>query len=238
MRQFIASVCKPIGMFSVKFMPLSIKHFLYCLSALLSWQSTTAQLAPDSLPSLTELETSLQHYHNRLWTVERSEYTYKQKNRFFNYLPSVSFIPLSRTDRVSLTPVLSLNTNSVFNYLQNKRQQKARLQALDRKAQLTFNEDLTKLRLLYARIQHETAALSQTNILAEIEKKQFAIYQEAFAKRELSPLDFLEKEKHYQVFLLSLNQKHEAIYLLILEIRQLARYQMPDVELALPEDCE
>ena len=157
---------------------------------------------------------------------------------FLDYLPLVSFIPLTRNDRVRLTPVLSLNTNSVFNYLQQKLQQKTKLQSLDRKAQLNFNEDLTKLRLLYARIQHETAALSQTNILAEIEKKQFAIYQEAFAKRELSPLDFLEKEKHYQVFLLSLNQKHEAIYLLILEIRQLARYQMPDVELALPEDCE
>ena len=211
----------------------TIKYLLYCLLLALSWQ-ITAQTAPDSLPSLTELEASLQRYHNRRWTAERSEYTYKQKGRFLNYLPSVSFIPLSRTDRVSLTPVLSLNTNSVFNYLQQKRQQKTKLQALDRKAQLTFNEDLTKLRLLYARIQHETIALSQTNILAEIEKKQFAIYQEAFAKLELSPLNFLEKEKHYQAFLLSLNQKKEAIYLLILEIRQLAQYQMPDVELALP----
>ena len=212
----------------------TIKYLLCCLLLALSWQSTTAQLAPDSLPSLTDLEASLQRYHNRHWTVERSEYTYKRKGSFLNYLPSVSFIPLSRTDRVSLTPVLSLNTNFVFNYLQNKRQQKAKLQALDRKARLTFNEDLTKLRLLYARIQHETAALYQTNILAELEKKQFAIYQEAFAKREVSPLDFFEKEKHYQAFLLSLNQKKEAIYLLILEIRQLARYQMPDVELALP----
>ena len=155
-----------------------------------------------------------------------------------NYLSSVSFIPLSRTDRVSLTPVFALNTNSIFNYLKNKRQQKAHLQTLDRKAQLNFNEDLTKLHLLYARIQHQTAALCQTTVLAELEKKQFEIYQEAYQKRELSPLDFLEKEKHYQAFLLSLNQKQEGIYLLMLEIRQLARYQMADVELALPEDRE
>ena len=245
MSKLIASFCKFLDSLSVNFIRLSIKVFVCSLLAFQSWQSTTAQpleiLLTDSLslPPLPELEASLQRYHNRLWTAERSEYTYKQKNRFFNYLPSVSFIPLSRSDRVSLTPVLSLNTNSIFSYLQQKRQQKARLQTLDRKAQLQFNEDLTKLHLLYARIQHETATLSQNNILAELEKKQFAIYSEAFTKRELSPLNFLEKEKHYQAFLLSLHQKQEAIYLLILEIKQLARYQMADVELALPDegDC-
>ena len=129
--------------------------------------------------------------------ISGSEYTYKQKVIFFNYLPSVSFIPLSRTDRVSLTPVLSPNTNSIFKYLQNKYQQKARLRALDRQAQLNFNEDLIKLRLLYAQIQPEIAAHCQTSILAKLEKKQFEIHSEAFAKRELSPLDFMEKEKHY-----------------------------------------
>ncbi|MBC8109863.1 MAG: hypothetical protein H7Y04_02255 [Verrucomicrobia bacterium] len=184
---------------------------------------------------LGALEASLKLYHNRLWTAQREEYLYKEKFSILNYLPNVGMVPFSQNKETHLLPVISFNSSQVFNYLQTKRQQKAKLQSLDRKARLAFNEELVKLKIAYAKIE----ALQDLASLAQIEKKRFEIYQEAFNKRELKPLDLLEKEKAYKLFLLETETKGKNIVLLMLEIKQLARYGMPDRELSFDaqEDC-
>ena len=203
------------------------------------FENALAQL-PDALPPLPELEASLQCYHNRLWTTTRSELLVSQKGSLLAYLPGISFVPYTRNDHPTLTPVLSLNTNQFFSFLHNKKMQKARLTALDRKARLQFNEELTNLRLLYDRILLETQALQNTeSLIWQTEQRQFDIYQEAFRKREMKPVDFYEKEKNYQSARLAQENRKQALRLLILEIKKAARYHLPDQDIALPAapDC-
>jgi hypothetical protein len=251
--------CQPNPFIFVNLTPLRMKKIIFMLFLLLSLKNTIAQTTPenkplpeanecrkdresmipfknslftnDSLPPLSALEESLKMYHNSLWTAQRQELLSKEKFRLFKYLPHLGFSPFTRDNQVRLLPVLSFNASQVFSYLQAKQEQKSRLLSLDQKAQLSFNEELLRLRLSYQKLKSEIQSLESLSKLRATEERIFSIHQEAYQKREISPLDFLEKEKNYLLFLAQLSEKTHSIDLLISSIKQLARYQMSNTPL-------
>ena len=175
--------------------------------------------------SLDSLENSLQYYYNLSWTAERSEFIKGEKGKGLNYIPTVGL-------QFGL-PAVSFGTDKIVQMRNDKRNRIAKLESIDKKYFIIYNEMLQKLRIEYKKLEIEKRKIAAKEKLFEIESKLFLINKEGFEKLEITPEAFLNKEKVYL-------QKEENIEIIkleyeikILEIYELAKFQLPQKELAI-----
>lgn len=175
--------------------------------------------------SLDSLESSLQYFYNLSWTSERVEFVKGEKGKVLNYLPSVGF--------TFGLPAISFGTDKIVKMRKDKKDRISKLEAIDKKYFIIYNEMLQKLRLEYKKLEVEKRKILVKEKLFEIESKLFEITQEGFDKLEITPEQYLIKLKDYK-------QKKEVIQIekleyeiKILELYELAKFKLPNQELAI-----
>lgn len=176
------------------------------------------------LESLDSLRSSLKEYYNRSWTADREQFIFSSRGEIWAKLPNVGI-------QFGL-PSVQFGTKDIYNIKQSKREKKAALKSLDLKYRTVFNEAIQNLEIDYKKIQLKLEKLEFQKQSVELEEKIFSIYSEAFGKRELTPLEFLQKKKAYSDVLANYEIEKREIELQILELYKFARWRMKNEELA------
>ncbi len=190
---------------------------------LLAWNVNSAKGQTVELPDLEHLERSLRAYLHEEWKVERSQYEFNQKGKLLKFLPSVG---------VGMgMPQVSYSTQTLFTVLEDKKRREAAIQAIDRKFQLAYNDELNSLRIQHAKLRIQKERLKFQAQAMETDQKIFAIHQEAFAKKEMKPLEFLQKKKGREDLQNSLVLAGQSFQIQVLELEEKAHAGLTSGEL-------
>jgi hypothetical protein len=189
--------------------------FLTLLLLLLSWQSANAQLLNYDTYSI-----SMKAYLNQQWTAERSEWTAAVRGQRWSYIPNVGL--------AFGLPTVGLNTGQIAAYKQQQGTNAAKLRAIDAKYQLLLNDQLNLLKIEVEKAGVEQAKLLTYSATLEARKSIFEIYQEAFKKKELKPLDFLQQKLAYESAVQQYLLAVKSYQIVVLEVERLAHYNMPN----------
>lgn len=202
-----------------------LMKLLLTLVLVLSFYNAKSQIL--EVPQLSALEASLKLYHNQNWTAERAAFVYEQKGKILNYLPSVGF-------SFGL-PTVSYSSQSLFAYKENKKARSAALASLDRSAELKYNEELNSLRIEFEKLQFQKQKVRALAASLVTEEKIFSIWQEAHRKKELKPLEFLQKKRQFEDSKTNLELAESAFNLAVLELQKMARFGQRSEKLHLVE---
>ncbi len=172
------------------------------------------------LPPLDSLEASLKLYYNKSWTAERAEFTDIQRGKSWNLVPSVGL--------VFGLPSVNLNTGQIANYMERKAVNKAKLKSMDLKYGVLLNEELQKLRIEYRKLEKHKEKAGADAQLMKIKQEIFSIYQEAYDKKEMKPLEFLQKKLEHETTVQEALLREKDYQIAVLELMRLARYGMPE----------
>jgi hypothetical protein len=245
------------------FTEIEIVQFCFYKFAFITFLSVSSFHVSNSqsleVPNLQILEISLRDFHLRKVNGIESEFKFSEKGKFVNYLPSVGLFDGK--------PTLGFSASQVFAVVKDSRLRKAKLKSISRIGVLEYNEELQRLRLNYEKLksdleeisglgselmQVETikkSALKNEKELLEIDRDIFAIHKEAFEKKELEPLRFLQFKKQMKISemrfeklsreslggkeenLAKIEKRKEAVRVKILELKLLAKYQVVYEEL-------
>lgn len=175
---------------------------------------TKAQIKIDStfIPNYDSLKLSLQDFYRRKTTAEQQQYKYKQKWRWLKYLPSVGYSFFLNT------PIVSYNTNEVYNAINDKHIIRAQCESLSQINETLYNEDLTEVKytveILRDRIQQYNSQL----MIFDLEKKRYEIVEKSYTNKEITPTEFITKQIDYNNFQGQLRKEYTDIKILRNEI--------------------
>jgi len=192
-----------------------LKIFLVTLLLLLSGKSTKAQLLTYDTYAI-----SMKAYLNQQWTAERSEWTAAVRGQKWSYIPNVGL--------AFGLPTVGLNTGQIAAYKQQQGVNAAKLRAIDAKYQLLLNDQLNLLKIEVEKAGVEQEKLFTYSATLEARRNIFSIYQEAFQKKELKPLDFLQQKLAYESQVQQYQLAVKAYQIVVLEVERLAHYNMPN----------
>ncbi len=162
---------------------------------------------------------SLKSYYNKLWAAERAEFVDIEQGKKWNMVPSfgVAFG----------LPSINMNTGQIAAYKARQAEVKAKLKSIDMKYEVQLNEGLNNLKIEISKANNAELKLDDYSSVLAARGQIFKIYQEAFNKKEMKPIDFY-KEK---LIIETANQEYQRavrdFQVMILEIEKLARYDMP-----------
>jgi outer membrane protein TolC len=105
---------------------------------------------------------------------------------------------------------------------------RAKLKSLELKYEVMLNEELQKLRIEYQKLEREREKADADAQLLTIRREIFAIYQEAYDKKEMKPLEYLQKKLEHESLVQAGALREQDYRIALLELIRLARYGMPD----------
>jgi len=175
------------------------------------------------LISLDSLEQSLKDYYGRSWQAERENFLAVSKGEIWAKLPSIGI-------QFGL-PSVQFGTKDIYNIKQSKREKKAALVSLDLKYRVQFNEALQGLEIEYNKVRIQLEKLEYLEKSIELEEQIFKIHEEAFQKRELAPLEYLNRRKSFENVKSNYEIEKREVQIQILELYKIARWKMRNEEL-------
>jgi len=192
---------------------------LLAAACLLAWTSAKCQEALLLRP-LADYEASLKAYHLKKWQVDRTELMDRQKKKWWYYLPTVGL-------QFGL-PSVQFNTQTLEQWDRDKALTKARLAAIDARAELTYNQELLQLRTMYRKLEIELDAIGGENyqIMQRLHERIMMIHNDAFNDRKMTPLEHLTKNIQYRQQLEGEKAQIRSLQLKVLELEELAKYGM------------
>jgi hypothetical protein len=170
------------------------------------------------IPKLDTLEASLRTYYTKAWAADREEFIVSQKGQILNYIPSFGI--------AMGLPTVGYNTSKIYDYALDKKVRQQKLKSIDSQYLVRYNEELNNLRIEYQKVKAEEKYLTSLVKLSDLKAREFAIYQEAYDKKEMKPLDYIGKSYEYESHLNNLEKLRLEMDIKILELKKLARYHM------------
>ena len=146
------------------------------------------------IPSIDSCKSTLRSYYRLKSEAEEIEFKYKTKFKFLRFLPSVGW------DLFRQSPIVSINTNSIYNEINRKRERNAKLKGIQKINEVQYNQDLVNVIFLLSTLKKEVVYYNnQLNIL-NLETERFQIIQKAYDNHELVPSEYLTKKIEFENF--------------------------------------
>lgn len=185
----------------------------------LSSTITKAQIIYSEAASLDTLEASLKYWHNQKWQAERGELIEGKSKKWWYYLPSVGL-------QFGL-PSIQFGTGTLAVIDRDKRLIAARLEGIDRKAQLDYNTELQQLRLGYQLVLIQARKEGMLKLIRAKEKEIFQIQIEGYQKKGITPEEFKNEELKNLRAEQVLDNFSTDIQIQVLHLYQLAHWAQP-----------
>ncbi len=189
----------------------------------ISWNLTLSQNPKNGLIDLKNLETyeqSLTDFYVKKWKSERSEFEIVNEKKIWQYLPSVGI-------QFGL-PSINYNPYQLFQARQDKKILAAKVQSIDKKYLLEYQDQIQAIRNEYVKIQLEIEALKREEKRLQNETKFF----NDFTSNEEH--DKIITPKEFRVKIMEMEEKSnnyekmkDIIALKILDFYKLSKYQLP-----------
>ncbi|WP_143092558.1 hypothetical protein [Arsenicibacter rosenii] len=183
------------------------------------------------LDSLSQYEESYRLFLVKKWQAERQEYIITTRKKWWYYLPSLGWALRG--------PSISANTGILAEIDYNRTVTSTRLESLDARYQVDFQETIGRIRSEYQKILIKQQQLERERVaLAKLRAIQ-AIHNEAFKSQTMSPEEHLQHSYQYETTINNFKSKEAELFISILEFQNLCRYHLPDKELVPLEqsDC-
>lgn len=159
---------------------------------------------------IDSLVASCSKYYEQKTVAEVEEFKQLRKYKFLRFLPSFGY-SLQRADFI-----VSLNTNGVISYLENKQIRHNKIASIILQNKLLLEQDLRTLTLLENKIKEVQKQQLTAQKIIEIDQKIFKIKETQYNQAELEPLLFLQAQKH----IIEQEQKLENINYQLFELTQ------------------
>lgn len=176
------------------------------------------------LESVDSLESSLQNFYGKLFQAEFTEWEDDGKGRIWLYLPDVGI-------QFGL-PSVNLSTRQIKQAVTKEKARKKKIESIRQKLEIQLNKEVIRLRQKHKLYTFKLELLQVAQEKQEIRNQIFEIYEEAYSKKEMDPLEYLkhnlEKYADKEKFLIMKNEILEIKG----EIEYLAKYNLSNYRLA------
>lgn len=203
--------------------------FVLIALTLLSSHSTKAQ---DTLrlKELPVYEASLKQYYSRKWQVDQKEFTQINRKKWWYYLPSVGI-------QFGM-PSVQFGTGTLAQIDRDKATSRAKLEAMEARARLEYNEALLQLRVMYRKLRIEMLTVENDDwrLLPVIYGRIIDIHNEAFNDQKMTPLEHLTKNVEDRRRRLTALEHITVLRVKVLELEEFAHYGLTDNSLSVELD--
>lgn len=216
-----------------------------CLNTILQAQNTPkGQNQPEiaqntlifkeiSLQELPKYEESLRIYHNRKFAAERKEFLETTRKKWWYYLPNIGF--------TFGMPTVNSNTGTLAQIDHDRQTKKAKLEALQAKAEFQYREELLQLRTKYQTLLLESQTIEEQTKLFNKKSGIASIYSEGFNAQKITPLEMLREDVAQETARIQFRDNERRLIKLFFDLEAFAHYNYPtDAELIkfVDMDCE
>jgi hypothetical protein len=161
-----------------------------------------ASITPDTLPEMSVLFQSLEHYYSQKLKAALAEYEITEKKRWLKYLPSVGLgYNLTTNQEGQLTsklrPTLSYSTNIIYQGFQNKAARQAKILSITQTNRLELEAEKRALNGLMKKYDFELQDLDFMKKMGELDNELFKIATAQFEAAELAPSAYLPKKQAF-----------------------------------------
>jgi len=175
----------------------------------------------DSLPTESQLMTTLDSFYELKIQSELTEIDTKQKMKWLKYLPTVG---VTYTLEGKPRPAISWSSTLLYASQKDKAQIVAKKQSIHKKNQLVLEKEKLRLKNLLRKYHFLEQDLSFLENLFEYDQQLFQIKKDQAKKIQIPPSELLKaqqvlKKKEYDVF-----QKQRALLELEIQILQVAKH--------------
>jgi hypothetical protein len=146
------------------------------------------------------LKESLRIFYVLKSSSEEEEFRFKTKLNVLRFLPSVGY------DAFRQSPMVTLNTSSLYGAINDKRERKAKVSSIQKINEVQYNLDLSDIISLYAGLKRKIDFYNNQVRILELESKRFEITKRTYTNKELLPSEFLAKEIDHYNFLNTITQ--------------------------------
>lgn len=175
----------------------------------------------DSLPTQSQLTSTLESYHQLKTESELAEFNTTQKMKWLKYLPTVG---VTYTLDGKPRPAVSWSSTLLYSSQKEKAQVVAKKQSIYKKNQLALEKEKLQLKNLLRKHHFLEQDISFVQNLLEYDRQLYEIKKDQAKKIQIPPSELLKatqvlKKKEYDVF-----QKQRELLELETQILQVAKY--------------
>ena len=183
----------------------------------------------DSLPPNDRLFLALQAHHDRLLEAQLAEFDLSRRGQWMNYVPSIGIgYALSSDANGNLSskprPSISFSLAQVFSARRQRLDRLAKRRSIQAAADIALDNDHRALLALLARLQILHLELDALQKSLDIELQLFHLAEIDYETANLSPKDFLPKQKNLIDAQLALAKKSSEILALEASILALCHF--------------
>jgi hypothetical protein len=146
------------------------------------------------IPHIDSLKTSLRLFYQVKSDAEQEEFKYKSKFKFLRFLPSIGW------DAFRMSPIVSVNSNSIYYEINRRRETNAKLSGLEKTNEVQYNSDISNITFLRNTLQRKVFYYNAQIELLLLEEQRFQIIEKAYDNHEIVPSEYLTKQIAYQGF--------------------------------------
>lgn len=168
---------------------------------------------------LGDYEASLKAYHTAKLNAACLEFQQRTKTKWWYYLPNIG-IQFG-------FPSITAGTNQLVQIDQTKQQNRVKLAAIISQANLEYQGEIHKLRVLYTEAQLERDIVGELQTSFRLEDKILDIKKEAFEKKEMNPVEYYQALLNFQRTFSANNARYQVYNVKAIEVGHFARYDFP-----------
>jgi hypothetical protein len=157
---------------------------IFWLVWLTTYQLKAQQISDDFVPSFDTLQQSVRSFYLRKAGAELEEFEYRVRYRWLQYVPNVGW------DAFRMSPIVSVNTSSIFQGLNTGVVQQARQRAIKRINEVAYNQDLDYIRIRLLDLQHKVAYYQSQQELLKLREVRFGITETGYKRKEVPPSEY------------------------------------------------
>ncbi|WP_041341138.1 hypothetical protein [Runella slithyformis] len=180
---------------------------------------TTLNISGINLQKLEKYEESLRIFHNRKFGADRKEFIETTKKKWWYYLPNVGF--------TFGMPTIGTNTGTLAQIDRDRQTKKAKLEALQAKAEFEYREELLQLRTKYKTLLLESQTIQELESLLGKKVAITSIYTEGFNANKITPLEMLREEVAQETAKAQMKENERRLIKLFFELEAFAHYNYP-----------
>lgn len=176
-----------------------------------------------SIDEFTMIEDSLvenaRRYYLRKMESEMTEYAYQEKGKWLKYMPRLGF-SLAR-----FTPIADYDTCLIYEAKNDRIRKNAKLQSIQKKNELTFQETVNSLKSLYRLLQAKVNYYNAHLSVDELKEQHLAIIEQQYQNAEIPPTQYLQIKITAEEQKIRRIQEYNTILELAHQLTELAKAQ-------------
>lgn len=169
----------------------------------------------DTLPPASQLHASIEEHHTAVTMATLAEFDDASGNTWMNWTPSVG---VGYAPNGEPRPTASFSLSQVFANLERRKERKAKRRSIEEAAKLELAQLHSQLSAMLQQYDMMKLELATVREIFDIDRQLFALETAAYESAEISPMQYLPKQKAFIQSKLAVTRKEVELKEIELEI--------------------